>query len=66
MPTRIDDECTETFDDDDDDDDDDIPDEWKDDGEIHLIKRCQRMVQVRVSLTYFKSKFYFKSKRVTK
>ena len=27
-------------------DDDDIPDEWKDDGEIHLVKRCQRMIQV--------------------
>ena len=29
-----------------DDDEDDIPDEWKDDGEIHIIKRCQRVVQV--------------------
>ncbi len=30
-----------------DDDEDDIPDEWKDDGEIHLVKRCQRIVPVK-------------------
>ena len=42
------DDPTEIYEEDfDDEDDDDIPDEWKDDGEIHLIKRCQRMVQVR-------------------
>ena len=28
------------------DDDDDIPDEWKDDGEIHIVKRCQPAPQV--------------------
>ena len=39
---------TEDFADEDDvnEDEDDIPDEWKDDGEIHLVKRCQPVVQV--------------------
>jgi hypothetical protein len=38
----------DVFDEVDDDDEDDIPDEWKDDGEIHIIQRCQPMQQVKI------------------
>ncbi len=42
----------------DDDDDDDIPDEWRDDGEIHIVKRCQPAAQVAVNIPFI-TKFIF-------